>query len=86
MLWLLKKAVERLKTLLVTDAALDLEAAFFARQADRRAELLKQADEYETQGLQVLAEDPTSGRSRDGKRNRALSRGEGTALNCGDSH
>jgi hypothetical protein len=57
MLWLLKKAVERLKTLLVTDAALDLEAAFFARQADRRADLLKEADEYETQSLHVLAED-----------------------------
>ena len=57
MLWLLKKAAERLKTLLITDAALDLEAAFLARQADRRADLLEAAEEYEEQGLQHLAED-----------------------------
>ena len=57
MLWLLKKAVERLKTLLVTDAALDLETAFLCRQADRRADLLQKAEEYEEQGLHHLAED-----------------------------
>ena len=56
MLWLLKKAVERLKTLLVADAALDLETQFLARQADRQAELLRKADEYEEQGLHELAE------------------------------
>ena len=57
MLWLMKKAIERLKTLLVTDAALDLEAAFLARQADRRANLLRMAEEYEAQGLHALADD-----------------------------
>lgn len=55
MLWLLKKAVERLKTLLVADAALDLEAQFLARQTDRQVELLHKADGYEEQGLHDLA-------------------------------
>ena len=57
MLWLLKKAVERLKTLLVADAALDLEAEFLTRHADRKVNLLRKAHDYEEQGLRELADE-----------------------------
>jgi hypothetical protein len=57
MLWLFRKVVDRLKALLVADAALDLEAEFLARHADRKAELLRKADEYAEQGLADVAEE-----------------------------
>lgn len=57
MIWILKKLIERLKTLLMMDAALDLESEFLARHANRKAELLQQADDYEQRGLHDVAEE-----------------------------
>lgn len=57
MFWVFKKIRERLKTLLITDAALDLEAEFLDRHAERKAELLRKAQEYEEQGLNDLADE-----------------------------
>ena len=57
MLWVFKKIRERLKVLLVADAALDLEAEFLDRHAERKAELLQKAQEYEEQGFDDLAEE-----------------------------
>lgn len=57
MLWLLKKIIERLKTLLVASAATDLEAEFLLRRTERKAELLGKAQEYEEQDLGDLADE-----------------------------
>ena len=57
MLWVFKKIRDRLKMLLVADAALDLEAEFLDRHAERKAELLRKAQEYEEQGFENLAEE-----------------------------
>lgn len=57
MLWILKKITERLKALLVANAALDLEAELMARQTERKAELLLKAQGYEEQGLEELAKE-----------------------------
>lgn len=46
---------ERVKALFVTTAALDFEAAFLARQAERKADLLRQAAQYEAEGLSLVA-------------------------------
>ncbi|MCA9068595.1 MAG: hypothetical protein KDA84_06715 [Planctomycetaceae bacterium] len=43
MLWILKKVTDRLKALLVANAALDLEAELVARQAERKTERLLKA-------------------------------------------
>jgi hypothetical protein len=57
MLWIIRRLADRLKALLLADAALDLEAEFAARHADRKALLLGKADEYAGQGLGELAEE-----------------------------
>ena len=57
MLWIFRKIIERLQTLLIADAALGLEAEFLVRQADRKAELLQKAQEYEEQGLEDVADE-----------------------------
>ena len=44
MLPFFRSLLDRLKSLLLVDAALDLEAGLLSRQAHRQAELLKQAD------------------------------------------
>lgn len=48
---------ERVKALFVTTAALDFEADFFVRQAERKADLLRQAAQYEEEGLSLIARD-----------------------------
>jgi len=48
---------DRLKALFVTHAALDFEAQFLASQAERKAELLRRAAEYEREGLEGVAHD-----------------------------
>ena len=57
MVWIFRKITDRIKTLLIADAALGLEANFLASHADRKAELLHKAQEYEEQGLEDLAEE-----------------------------
>ncbi len=58
MFWVFKKIRERLTALFIADAALDLEAEFLDRHAERKAELLRKAQEYEEeQGLEDLAEE-----------------------------
>ncbi len=57
MLWIFKKIIERLQSLLITDAALGLEAEFLVRQADRKAELLQKAQDFEEQGLEDVADE-----------------------------
>lgn len=46
MIALFRAVIERVKALFITAAALDLEADFVARHAERQAELLRQADRY----------------------------------------
>jgi len=47
--------IDRLKTLFATTAAQELEAEVLAQDAERRAELLRQADRYEQEGLPSIA-------------------------------
>ncbi len=47
---------ERLKALFITTAALDFEADLLARDAERRAELLRQADRYDSEEMHGIAE------------------------------
>lgn len=56
MLWIIRHLADRLKALLLADAALDLEAEFAARRVDREAELLRKAQEFEHAGLESLAQ------------------------------
>ena len=55
MIALFRAVIERVKALFITTAALDLEADFVAHHAERRAELLRQADHYEEEGLLGIA-------------------------------
>ena len=48
MLWIFKALSDRIKALFVTDVAADLEAQFLAREAERKAALLRQAQVYFT--------------------------------------
>lgn len=57
MLWIFRKIIDRLQTLLIADAALGLEAEFLSRQADRKAELLRKAQELDEQGFDAVADD-----------------------------
>ncbi len=56
MLSLFRALSERVKALFVTTAALDFEAALLARDAERKAELLRQADRYDDEGLHAIAQ------------------------------
>jgi hypothetical protein len=47
--------MERLRALFAIDAALDLEAQLLARQAERQAELLRQAARLEEEGWATVA-------------------------------
>jgi hypothetical protein len=49
--------VERVKRLLLTEAALDLEAEFLARHAERQAGLLRRAAALEADGLHQVADE-----------------------------
>ena len=56
MMALFRAVIERVKALFLTTAALDLEAVFMARHAERQAELLRQANRYEEEGLLGIAD------------------------------
>jgi hypothetical protein len=53
---LFRPLIDRVKALLALAAAQELQAEALARQAERRAELLRQADGYEAEGLAAVAE------------------------------
>jgi hypothetical protein len=55
MFHLFRALAERVKALFLTHAALDFEAEFLARDAERKAELLRQAARYEEEGLSSVA-------------------------------
>jgi len=52
---LFRAVIDRLKVMFATSAALELESEFLARDAERRAELLRQADRYQEEGLTGIA-------------------------------
>lgn len=54
---LFRSLTDRVKALFVTSAALDFEADFAARQAERKAELLRRAAEFEREGLPSVSKD-----------------------------
>ena len=53
---LFRALTNRLKALFLTEVGLDFEAQLLTRDAERRAELLRQAQRYEEEGLHALAE------------------------------
>ncbi len=55
MISMLKALSDRLKALLLTDAALDIEATLLSRQADRVATLLVEADQHDEHGCPIVA-------------------------------
>src|SRR5262245_56018761 len=58
MLSIFRPIVERLKALFAATAAQELEAEMLGRDAERRAELLRQAQCYEQEGLHSVARKP----------------------------
>jgi hypothetical protein len=55
MFHLFRAVLDRLKALLSTSAALELEADALARHAQRKAELLRLAQQYESEKLHAVA-------------------------------
>jgi hypothetical protein len=55
MIALFRTISDRLKALFVADVALEFEALLLARQADRTAELLVQAEQHERHGFSTVA-------------------------------
>jgi hypothetical protein len=55
MLNLFRAIIARVKALLATSAALELEAEALARHAERQADLLRLAGRYEEEGLHAVA-------------------------------
>lgn len=53
---LFRVITDRIKAVFATAAALELEADLLARDAERRAELLRLAARYESEGLPTVAE------------------------------
>ncbi|MFO0881292.1 MAG: hypothetical protein U0840_28635 [Gemmataceae bacterium] len=56
MIHLFRVITDRVKALFATAAALELEGEFLARDAERRAELLRLAARFEAEGLRTVAE------------------------------
>ena len=52
---LFRPLIERVKALFALSAAQELEADLLLRDAERRAELLRQAERYEAEGLHGIA-------------------------------
>lgn len=57
MFYLLQSVIDRVKAMFTLDAALDLEQQFVTRQAERKAALMRRADEFENEGLNAIAAD-----------------------------
>jgi hypothetical protein len=56
MIALFRPLIERVKALFAVSAAQELEADLLLRDAERRAELLRQAERYEEEGLHGIAQ------------------------------
>ena len=56
MLSMIRSLLGRVKALFITDIALDFEAELATREAERRAELHRQADRYQQEGLHGIAQ------------------------------
>lgn len=54
---LFRAVIDRIKILLATSAALELEADALTRQAQRKAELLRLAEQYESEKLYTVAQE-----------------------------
>jgi hypothetical protein len=57
MFHLFRAVIHRIKVLLATSAALELEADALARHAERKAELLRLAQQYESEKLPAIAQE-----------------------------
>jgi hypothetical protein len=55
-MWIFKALADRVKALFITDVASDFEAQLVARDAERKAELLRQAQKYQDEGLNGIAQ------------------------------
>jgi hypothetical protein len=55
--WIFRALADRIKALFVTDVAADFEAQLLARDAERKAALLRQAQAYEDEGLKGIAQE-----------------------------
>lgn len=55
--WIFSVITDRIRALFVADVALELESQALAREADRRAQLLRQAQSYREEGLDTVADD-----------------------------
>lgn len=55
MLWIFRALADRLKALFVSDMAQEFETQMLARDAERQADLLRQAKKYEQEGLTEVA-------------------------------
>ena len=55
MIELFRALAGRVKSLFAADAALEFEAEFLARAAEHKAELLRQAERYDKEGLRGIA-------------------------------
>jgi hypothetical protein len=56
MLSIFRPLIERVKALFAVSAAQELEADLLLRDAERRAELLRQAERYQDEGLHGIAQ------------------------------
>jgi hypothetical protein len=57
MFHLFRAVINRIKVLLATSAALELEADALTRHAERKAELLRLAQQYESEKLPAVAQE-----------------------------
>jgi len=57
MIHLFRTVIDRIKFLLATSAALELEADALARHAERKAELLRLAQQYVSEKLPAIAQE-----------------------------
>ena len=57
MFHLFRAVIDHIKVLLATSAALELEADALARHAEREAELLRLAQQYESEKLSAVAQE-----------------------------
>ncbi len=54
--WIFRVLADRLKALFIADVASDFEAQLLARDAERKAQLLRQAQKYDDEGLKGVAQ------------------------------
>lgn len=57
MFHLFRVLADRVKALFIANAALDFEGQFASRAAERKAELLREAQTYEQEGLPIVAQE-----------------------------